>query len=191
MSKIRRVAGVLVGVIAVVGLLVFGLASLGLQSALPWVDPRPRHRVSGSGLDRQWAWCVVVTSVTIIAAAGLPIGKAWAGRGSAAGAVLQGIGGVVVAGWTAAVTRVMGIYLFVPEDYCLYPSCWPNNHQMVASLVPGVLTGLVMITMAMLVTRLRWWIRALVPVVVWVAALLIQYAVWTSYLLPIFEGPPR
>ncbi|WP_253773614.1 hypothetical protein [Goodfellowiella coeruleoviolacea] len=36
-----------------------------------------------------------------------------------------------------------------------------------------------------MVTRLRWWIRALVPVVVWVAALLIQYAVWTSYLLPI------
>ncbi|MCP2261359.1 hypothetical protein LX15_005083 [Streptoalloteichus tenebrarius] len=40
-----------------------------------------------------------------------------------------------------------------------------------------VLTGLVMITMALLVNRLRWWVRALTPVVVWMGALLIQYAV--------------
>lgn len=191
-TKTRRAAGVVVWVVAVVGLAVFGFASLGFQSALPHVDPRPGNTTyRGGGLDWQWVWCVVVTSLTIAATAGLPVGKAWSGRGSAGNAVLQGIGGAVVAGWIVVVSQVTGIYYFGPDDRCTYPSCWPTDEQAVAFVVPGVLTGLVMITMALLVNRLRWWIRALTPVVVWVAALLIQYAVWTSYLSPIFEGPPR
>ncbi|MCP2167085.1 hypothetical protein [Goodfellowiella coeruleoviolacea] len=48
-TKMRSVAGVLVGVIAVVGLLVFGLASLGLQSAVPRVDPRPPQIIYHGG----------------------------------------------------------------------------------------------------------------------------------------------
>ncbi|MFC5056573.1 hypothetical protein [Saccharothrix xinjiangensis] len=191
MTKIRTAAGVAVGVVAVAGLAVFGFASLGLHSALPHVDPRPGDTTYPGGLDWQWFWCVVLTSSTIAATAGLPVGGVRSGRGSAGTAVLQGIGGAAVAGWVVVVGQVMGVPYFGPDDRCAYPSCWPSDEQTVAFVVPGVLTGLVMITMALLVNRLPWWIRALTPVVVWVAALLVQYAVWTSYLLPIFEGSPR
>ncbi len=45
--------------------------------------------------------------------------------------------------------------------------------------------------MASLFRRVPWWVRALVPVVVLLVTLAVQYAVWDSYLIPIFEGVPR
>ncbi|GAA1569675.1 hypothetical protein GCM10009789_23920 [Kribbella sancticallisti] len=192
-TKARDRAEVVVLVVAAVGLVVFGYLSLGFHSSLPRVDPSQLgHGVtySGSGLDSQWAWCVLISSVTMIAAAGLPTARLWASRGSIRGAVVQGVGGLVVAGWTGVVSQLT-FYFTGPGDNCTYASCWPLKEQAAAFVVPGVLTGIVMIVMACLVNRLPWSVRALTPVVVWIATLLVQHAVWTSYLLPIFEGPPR
>jgi hypothetical protein len=47
-----------------------------------------------------------------------------------------------------------------------------------------------MVVAALLVRRVRWWVRAVVPAVVWVAALVVQQAVYSPWLLPIFERPP-
>jgi hypothetical protein len=48
-----------------------------------------------------------------------------------------------------------------------------------------------MLVMAPLVHKVPWWVRAVVPLVVLLTTLAVQYAVWDAYLLPIFEGPPR
>lgn len=190
-TRTRRLTEVVVLVAAVVGLVVFGLLAFAFKSALPQVDPRRiGHSTSSGGLNGTWVWCVVVSSLTMIAAAGLPGGKPWSSRGSARGAVVQAVGGVAVAGWTVAISR-LNFYFTGSNDECEYSSCWPLDEQTAVLVIPGVSAGLVMITMALLVNRLPWSIRALTPAVVWIAALLIHYAVWTSYLLPIFEGPPR
>ena len=177
-------------VIGAAGLVVFGYPSLGFQVSLPQVDPsRLGHGITyhGAGLNSQWTVLVLITSLTMVAATGLPAGAVWRGRGSFRGAVAQGIGGVMVGGWTALISQFT-LYFSGPGDGCYYsPSCWPLNEQAAAFVVPGVLTGVVM---ALLVNQLSWSVRAFTPVAVWVATL-IQYWVWTTYLLPVFEGPPR
>jgi hypothetical protein len=179
--------------IGVLGLLVFGYLSFGFHGSLPQVDPSQGSKGvtrAGTGIDGQWVVWLIVSALTTVAAAGLPVADARASRGSVRGAVVQGIGGLVVGGWTVVAAQLT-FYFSGPGDGCTYSSCWPLHEQAAAFVVPGVVTGLVMIAMALLVNRLPWSIRVLVPVVVWVAAVVAQYAIWTSYLLPIFEGPPR
>jgi hypothetical protein len=36
-----------------------------------------------------------------------------------------------------------------------------------------------MVVAALLVRRIHWWVRAVVPALVWVAALVVQHAVWS------------
>lgn len=176
------------------GLVAFGYCLLGFDVGLPQVDPR-RHGLGthgGSGLDGQWAVVVLVTTLTILLVGGLPVGTPWSSRGSLRAAILQGIGGAVVVCWTLAVAQFSAAAYFTgSDDACLYPGCWPVDQQKWAFVVPGMLTGLVMIVMALLVARVRWVVRALSPVVVWIAAVHVHYWIWTTYLLPIFEGPPR
>jgi hypothetical protein len=76
------------------------------------------------------------------------------------------------------------------DNGCFYASCWPMGEQTAALAFPSVLTGLLMVVAALLVRRVEWWVRAVVPALVWVAALVVQHAVWSPWLLPIFERPP-
>lgn len=176
-----------------VGLLVFGYCELGFNGALPQVDPR-RHGLgtqAGSGLDRVWAVLLLTTTATVVLVAGLPTGRGRWSRGSMAAAIAQGIGGAVVAGWTLVVAEFSAAAYFTgTDDACTYPDCWPVDQQKWCFVVPGVLTGVVMIVMALLVNRVPWIVRSLVPAAVWVAGLLLQYWIWTTYLLPVFESPP-
>ncbi|HEY3558648.1 MAG TPA: hypothetical protein VGL05_14350 [Kribbella sp.] len=191
-----RVAGwveVVLLVLGAIGLLIFGYCLFGFSVGLPQVDPR-RHGIGtqGAGLDRFWLVALLITTATILIVGGLPTGRAWSSRGSPRAAIAQGIGGFVIACWTLAVAEFnAGSYFTGSDDACTYPNCWPVDAQKWAFVVPGVLIGVVMIVMALLVTRIPWYVRAFTPVVVWVVAVHVHYWIWTAYLLPIFEGPPR
>jgi hypothetical protein len=193
-------------VVATIGLLAFGWASAGLNTYLMVVDPRggsdPRK-----DLDLTWAAIVVWLSLTLLAAAGLPRRRGsdrsdarplqgrtpWLqARAGVGAAIVQLFGGLIVIGGT-----LLGYVLFHPYTFggtdtpCAYASCWPLRPQAVALTVPGVVAGLVMIVMAFLVNRRPWWVRAGAPAVIWLLLLLLQYAIWDPYLLPVFQGPPR
>jgi hypothetical protein len=192
-TRLRRWSEAALLVIGVLGLILVGIASLFFADTLPQVDPSQLghgNSYTGSSTVRDWVVWALMSSLVLIAITGLPIGRL-AGHGSARGAVAQGIGGPVVAFWAVATSILAnGFYFAGPGDDCFYESCWPLHEQIWAMLAPGVLTGIVMLVMACLVTRLAWWIRALVPVVVWIGTLVAQHAIWMNYLLPLFEAPP-
>jgi hypothetical protein len=178
-----------------IGLVVYGYLCLGFEASLDQVDPSQLgHGVTyhGSGMDRLWILIVLITSVTMVFVTGLPMAGLRSGRGSLRGAIAQGIGGAVIACWTAGMSVLLSAFYFMgPDDRCTYPSCWPLHEQQAAFVVPGVLTGLAMFVMALLVNKLPWVARALTPVILWITALVLQQWVWTTYLTEIFEGPPR
>jgi hypothetical protein len=173
------------------GLLSFGWIGMGLNTYLSQVDPSQSGQgvtYHGHSIDSTWIALVVWMSLTLIASAGLP---RKGGRGSLKGAIFQGIGGLVVAGGMAVADAISNVFRFSGEgDRCTYPSCWPLHQQTAALLAPGLLAGLSLVVMAFLVRLVPWWVRAAVPVVLWLAALVAQHLVWSTW-LPIFEGPPR
>lgn len=178
-------------IVAGAGLLAFGLVGYGLNSYLSQVDPSQSARgvtYPGRPVDSAWVLLVVWLSLTLVASAGLPRNG---GKGSVGGAIFQAIGGLVIVGGLA-VGEVLGhVFRFSGEgDRCTYPSCWPLPQQTAALLAPGLLAGLSMVLMAFLVKVLPWWVRAAVPAVLWLAALVAQHLVWGTW-LPIFQGPPR
>jgi hypothetical protein len=176
--------------VAGAAVLPFGLASLAFGNHLAQVDPTSVavDRVRGGvPLDLLWVWLLLYAAVVVVLLAGLPRpGPPWMAKGSLRGAVVQAIGGLVIAGETFAVH-----YLNFYVGDCTYAGCWPLHQQTAALAAPGILTGLSMVVMALLVRRVPWWVRALVPLVVLLVTLAVQYAVWDSYLIPIFEGVPR
>ncbi|TCC47613.1 hypothetical protein E0H75_22880 [Kribbella capetownensis] len=193
-TPLRRWIEAALLVIGVLGLLLVGIANLVFDDTLPQVDPRQLGHgniYTGSSTVRDWIVWALISSLVLIAITGLPTGRA-AGRGFVRGAVAQGIGGMVVTFWAVGASMLTNAFYFAgPGDRCFYDSCWPLHEQIWAILVPGVLTGIAMLAMAFLVTRLAWWIRALVPVVVWIGTLVAQHAIWMNYLLPLFEAPPN
>jgi hypothetical protein len=193
-TRLRRWSEAGLLLIGAFGLVIFGYCSLGLEFALPNVDPRKGslRPTDAWGWTGQWFLVVVITAVTLLLVSGLPFGSLRSGRGSLRGAIAQGLGGAVVGCWTFAVGELTkSLYFTGSNDECTYLGCWPVDQEKWAFVVPGLLTAVVMIVMALLVTRLAWWIRALVPVVVWIGGVVAQYWIWMTYLLPIFEGPPR
>ena len=62
---------------------------------------------------------------------------------------------------------------------CFHESRWPLGEQAAALAFPSVPAGLLMVVAALLVRCIQWWVRAVVPSVVWVAALTVQHAVWS------------
>jgi hypothetical protein len=190
----RRRIEVALLVLSAIGLVVVGYCTLGLNFWFPQVDPR-RHGIGtqqGIGFGSLWIYLMLISTLTIVLVGGLPVGRLWSSRGSLRGAVAQGLGGAVVACWSLVIAELTaGFYFTATDDACTYPGCWPVNEEKWAFVVPGVLTGIVMIVMALLVTKIPWSVRTFTPAVVWVAGLLLYYWIWTTYLLPIFEGPPR
>jgi len=188
-------------------LVAFGWINFGLSTYLPYVDPSEMGRdvtYRGEDLDATWAWLVLWMSLSMLVSAGLPrqrgpgaggVGLSprwWTLRGSPPGAMLQGVGGLIVAGGTLLGYVIGNMFLFSgPGDGCTYPSCWPYREQTVVLVAPGVLAGVSMVAAACLVGHVRWWVRAFAPVLVWVVTLIVQHLIWTPYLLPLFEGPPR
>jgi hypothetical protein len=177
-------------VVAGAAVLPFGLASLAFGDQLARVDPTSVavDRVRpGVPIDLLWVWLLVYAAAVVVLLAGVPRpGPFWTARGSLRGAIVQAIGGLVVAGETLAV-HYAGFYF----GDCTYAGCWPWTEQAAALAAPGILAGLAMLVMALLVRKVPWWARAVLPLVVFLTTLAVQYAVWDAYLLPIFEGPPR
>lgn len=188
-TRARRWTEAALLVLGGLGLICLAYPTFVLLGYLPKVDPRQVGRVypgRPAGIDRQWIINALISALLLVPVVGLPVRRP-AGAGSLRGAVAQGIGGLAVGFWALVGTTLLTLHLNEP---CTYASCWPMNEQIAATLAPGVLTAIAMIAMALLVNRLAWWIRALVPVVVWLATVLTQYAVWTSYLVDVFQGPP-
>jgi len=172
----------------------FSQAAFELNGYLPRVFPSVRgHGVTtlGHPVDGTWVVMVAVMSFGLLACAGLPARPPRARWPRSA--ITQGLAGVLVLGVTAFGHELLNAANFIDPtegDYCFYDSCWPMHEQTLALAAPAVAAGLALLIAALLARRVRWWLRAVVPVIVWVAALLIQHVVWSSWLLPIFERPP-
>ena len=191
-TRARRWSEAALLLLGAIGLVVLVYPTFVLIDALPQVDPSQLGQgvtYSGSGIDHRWIAQALLSALLLMLVTGLPVGRL-AERGSLPGAVAQVIGGLAVAFWALAGTALTSMYFWGPDDRCTYASCWPLHQQIAANLAPGVLTAIVMIVMALLVNRLAWWIRTLVPAAVWVTVLVVQHAVWTRYLLPLFQAPP-
>lgn len=181
-----------------VGVLVFGWVGAGLSFYLTTVDPRGGID-PGKPLDLTWAALVLWMAATLVAVTGLPRrrsepgGQPWRrARGGAGAAVVQGVGGAIVIGGTLLGYFLSHPYTFGgPDTPCLSASCWPEQPQSIALTVPGLAAGLALVVMALLVNRLPWWIRAVVPAAIWLLLVSLQYGLWDATLLPTFQGPPR
>ncbi|TWD81016.1 hypothetical protein FB561_2119 [Kribbella amoyensis] len=183
---------------ALLVVLVFALAAASLSDYLPEVDPLavPDRLTEAKALTSGWAKTLAVTSAALFALAGFPrlTGKRWwRAPGGPAGIALQGLGGL----WAGFST--VGLHLSLADSYraypdgyqCAYlPSCWPEKAQAWSHSAPGLLAGIALVVMAVLY-RAPWWVRALVPVAIWVGAVSLQYGVVAPSLVPYFEGPPR
>lgn len=192
-TRLRRWTEAALLLIGALGMICLVYPTFVILEYLPQVDPR----LSGHGnvyeggtteIDSRWIISLLVSALLLILVTGLPVRRP-TGAGSLPGAVAQGIGGLAVGFWALAGTAILN--LFYLDERCTYAACWPMYQQLAATLAPGMLTAIAMIVMALLVNRVAWWIRTLVPVVVWFGTVLIQHAVWMSYLLEIFKGPPR
>ena len=186
---VLNVAVIMLGLMAV--LWGAGLAALS-TNYLPLVNPS----VGGHGvttlarpIDTTWVVTVVLAALGMVACAGLPSMRD-AARGLN-GAIGQGLGGMIAAGSSLLIlVLILGASFTGAEDGCFYESCWPMREEGAALAFPSVVAGLLMVVAALLVRRVRWRVRAVVPAVVWVAALVVQQAVYSPWLLPIFERPP-
>lgn len=179
-----------VGVLIV--LVGYGLAAFEMNYYLAEVNPTQLgHGVTTQGqpIDGSWVFMALLGAVGLAACAGLPF---WRNQVLALrGAITQGLSGIAVLCLTLLGHELTNsTYFTSAEDRCFYQSCWPLREQTVAMAAPAIAVGLSLIVAALLVRRVRWWVRSLVPVAVWLAALAVQHAVWSPWLLPIFQGPP-
>jgi hypothetical protein len=181
-------------VVAAIGSVPLLLVMLVLGQQLAQVDPSQGSAGitrDGHPLGTGTVVAVLIAAVVVLLYAGLPRpGRLWSALGTSRAAVAQGAGGVVVGG-AALLANSFHFYFTGPDDGCTYSGCWPLYQQTAALAAPGILTGLSMLVMALLWRRTPWSVRALVPLVVLLVTLGVQYAVWDSTLIPIFERVPR
>ena len=161
---VLNVAVIMLGLMAV--LWGAGLAALS-TNYLPLVNPS----VGGHGvttlaqpIDTTWVVTVVLAALGMVACAGLPSMRD-AARGLN-GAIGQGLGGMIAAGSSLLIlVLILGASFTGAEDGCFYESCWPMREEGAALAFPSVVAGLLMVVAALLVRRVRWWVRAVVPAV--------------------------
>ena len=77
------------------------------------------------------------------------------------------------------------------DTHCRVASCWPMHEQSLLVVAPLVLAGALMLLASLLASRVPWQLRVLVPVVVWLVAVIGLAATWDSHFIPIFQGPPQ
>jgi hypothetical protein len=174
---VLNAAAVALGLSAV--LLGTGTAALSTLY-LPMADGRPLGggvTVLGQPIDTAWGVMVALTAFGMVACAGLPSMRD-AAR-SLNGAFGQGFGGVVVAGTSILVLLLINTAGPFSGSCCFQESRGTLLDQTDALAISSVVAGLLMVAAAFLVRRIRWWIRAVVPALVWVAALVVQQALWS------------
>ncbi|WP_405055803.1 hypothetical protein OG474_24035 [Kribbella sp. NBC_01505] len=192
----RRWVEIFFAMLAAVVLLGFGYVSLGLNTYLPDVDVTDQSVRPGQARDTTWYVMFAVIVVAMIVCTGTPrrAGRSfWTAKGPVGPAVVQAVSGLIA---LVGVLIAAAFFNILPADLeespCRYGgSCWPHDPQMYASAVPGLIGALALFVMGCLVVWVPWWVRALTPVVLWVAAVLTLHAIWVPVLLPIFTGPPR
>jgi hypothetical protein len=194
---VKVVAERLLIAVAALVMLGFGFVNSGLNTYLPYVDVVDQGVRWGQPKDVTWFALLAAWSIVMIVCAGFPRrdGRAsfWVAKGKEGPAVVQGLSGLIAAGGVGLASAVFNIMPLDTEDFpCRYAgSCWPHDPEMYAWAAPGLIGALAMFVMACLVLWVPWWIRALTPVVLWVAAVFTLHAIWVPQLLPIFTGPPR
>lgn len=152
------------------------------------VDPRDLVLGPATPMDGQWFAALTVSTAALLATAGLP-GDRRSDRalGSAVG---QAAGALAAAAGTLAGASIGSIWLYGPQDRCAYVSCWPATAQAVAAAVPGALAAMALVAMAVLVRRLAWRTRAVLPAATWLVSLLALRAAWEPLVVPILQAPP-
>jgi hypothetical protein len=163
------------------------MALWGIQSHGK-VDPRSLRQGDATPVDASWVLAVLLSLTALVAVAGLPRSRdasdVW---GSGAGQ----IGGAIAAGLGTLTGALLGnIWIYGPQDRCVYASCWPAGLQAAAAAVPGALAAIALLTAGLLARRVAWRSRALLPALVWIAALLLLRTLWGPLLVPIFQGAP-
>lgn len=73
---------------------------------------------------------------------------------------------------------------------CLYEGCWPVGMQQYLLPAPILFTTLAMLLMATVFRHRHWAWRMLIPVVIFLAATLVQVLIWDSLVLPWLGSPP-
>lgn len=84
---------------------------------------------------------------------------------------------------------VSGMEFIGPEDQCIYGDCFPRPYQELLLAAPALAAAASMTVCAFLGPRMRWWLRALVPAVIFIGASAVQLAIWDSVVLPFLGGP--
>ena len=73
---------------------------------------------------------------------------------------------------------------------CVYKGCWPLYWQDAAIACPLALTVIIMVILAIGGRRINFWVRALVPSVVYAVTTVLLALIWKPYLLPFFLFSP-
>jgi hypothetical protein len=152
------------------------------------IDPRSLRQGDATPLDAAWIIALLLSLTALVAVAGLPRSRdaedAWgSGAGQIAGSVAAGLG-------TLTGTLLGNIWIYGPQDRCVHASCWPAHFQAAAAAAPGAVTAIALLTAGLLARRVAWPTRALLPALVWVAAVLLLRALWGPLLVPVFQGSP-
>lgn len=172
------------GVLAVLtGTVLYALGAPGR------VDPRDLARVyDPAPVDAGLVAVVGAVALGLVAAAGLPRHRLSSEAiGSAVGQAMAAVAALV---GTAFGSRIGNIWIYGPDDKCVYASCWPAGAQAAIAAVPGLLAAGALFVGALLVSRKRWLVRATVPAGVWLGAVLLARLTWNPWLLPILQGSP-
>lgn len=84
---------------------------------------------------------------------------------------------------------VSGLEFTGPDSQCIYGDCFPRPYQELLLAAPALVAAAGMTVCGVIGTRMRWWLRALVPAVTFIGASAVQLAIWQSVVLPFLGGP--
>ena len=187
-ERVRRIIKVIVRVVsAAVGVVLTTGCALwvGLDAnGLEWVLARDLDVKAGWELTPSWfAWVLLCTASFALVAAPKPKFKV---------DVLP----IVLAIWIvhivpSAVSFSSSFQFAMPRlRTCVYKGCWPLYWQDAAIACPLALTVIIMVILAIGGRRINFWVRALVPSVVYAVTTVLLALIWKPYLLPFFLFPP-
>lgn len=185
-SDYRRIVDVAIMATGLV--LVFVVALLWCLQSHGQVDPRRLVRLPVTPMDAAWFAALGSMAGGVMAAAGLPSARHT--RAAVRSAFGQGAAALAVGAGTGMGTSLGNLWIYGPEDRCVYADCWPADLQAFAAAVPGLLTAAMLLAMAARVGSLSWRTRALVPAAAWLGSAIAVRVLWEPMLIPILQAPP-